>query len=297
MYDLTSRELQRSPPRRHPEPTARRSLQQRRHRLRRRAGRASVDVAVVSDRYNDQLRFFAIDPAGAGDDSADRGHRARSDVPVQPRPGRGRRGAHRLRAGRLAAGAARRTRSSPRKARRRSRRPASSRHRGTLGYADITKITMPGTFRLPDGRRGRRARNPASGRSSKVSPSTSAPACSTPHRRTSGCGARGATRLAAADPGRQGDRLRDPRRYDPETEECEPVDPDAPASAAPASPPTQRASTSTTDRAATGYVLVSSQGDGTFAVYDRQGNNRPSGGSASTGSAASTMSTAPTGSR
>ena len=29
------------------------------------AGVGAVDVAVVSDRYNDQLRFFAIDPAGA----------------------------------------------------------------------------------------------------------------------------------------------------------------------------------------------------------------------------------------
>ena len=28
------------------------------------AGR-KTDVAVVSDRYNDQIRFFAIDPAGA----------------------------------------------------------------------------------------------------------------------------------------------------------------------------------------------------------------------------------------
>ena len=28
-------------------------------------GAGPVDVAVVSDRYNDQLRFFAIDPAGA----------------------------------------------------------------------------------------------------------------------------------------------------------------------------------------------------------------------------------------
>jgi 3-phytase len=32
-------------------------------------GRRTVDVAVVSDRFNDQLRFWVIDPAGAAADT------------------------------------------------------------------------------------------------------------------------------------------------------------------------------------------------------------------------------------
>jgi 3-phytase len=46
----------------------------------------TVDVAVVSDRYNDQLRFWVIDPAGSdARNAAHRGHGAGAGLPVQPR--------------------------------------------------------------------------------------------------------------------------------------------------------------------------------------------------------------------
>ncbi|GGM09703.1 hypothetical protein GCM10010129_62060 [Streptomyces fumigatiscleroticus] len=64
--------------------------------LRTPAGRA--DVAVVSDRGNDRLRIYRIDPSRP----ADRRHRPGRGPGVLRRPGRDQRAAHRLRPGHLA---------------------------------------------------------------------------------------------------------------------------------------------------------------------------------------------------
>ena len=61
-----------------------------------RLGTGRVDLAVVTDRGRDQLRFYRIDPATRHADRRDRAGRA---VRVQRRPGRGQRAAHGVRTG------------------------------------------------------------------------------------------------------------------------------------------------------------------------------------------------------
>ena len=93
-------------------------------------------------------------------------------------------------------------------------------------------LELPGSSRCPTARPGRRARSRASGRSSKASPSTSARACCTPRRRTSACGACSCRSGRRAGAHRQGPDFGIHDTCDPETEECEPVDPTAGGSAA-----------------------------------------------------------------
>ena len=65
--------------------------------------------------------------------------------------------------------------------------------------------------------------------------------------------------------------------YDPESEECRPVDPDAKGYGGTRLTADAEGVDIYYGPGSTGYVIVSSQGNDTFAVYDRQGNNHPVG--------------------
>jgi 3-phytase len=66
-------------------------------------------------------------------------------------------------------------------------------------------------------------------------------------------------------------------RYDPDTEECEPVDPDATGFGGPNLVADAEGVDVYYDPGKTGYVIVSSQGDDRFAVYATEGHNRSLG--------------------
>ena len=99
----TARELQAIAPPARPGPRRRgRPLQQRRPALPASLLRGRrVDLAVVTDRGRDQLRFYAIDSAAAARRPAapDRRDRGRRALRLLPRPGRGQPADHRLRPG------------------------------------------------------------------------------------------------------------------------------------------------------------------------------------------------------
>ncbi len=62
--------------------------------------------------------------------------------------------------------------------------------------------------------------------------------------------------------------------YDPETEECEPVDPDATGFGGDVLEADAEGVDVYYGPGGMGYVIVSSQGDDTYAVYQRQGRNQ-----------------------
>lgn len=239
------------------------------------AGRA-VDVAVVSDRYNDQLRFFVIDPAGAAArtplievtaadqtflfnpdrEAVDEERSAYGLAVWQPKFGETyavvtQEGATTIATARIVEIG------------------------GRLGYTSVEKVTMPSAFPLPDGSTWFPCEEPG------VLPQFEGVAVD---QRS------GVLYAAQEDVGlwrlqlplNSGavpqliDRVTDfgiHDAYDPESEECRPIDPTA----------TGFGGTRLTADAegvdiyygpgSTGYVIVSSQGDDTFAVYHRQGAN------------------------
>ncbi|MFB9311121.1 3-phytase [Agromyces hippuratus] len=236
-----------------------------------------VDVAVVTDRYNDQLRFFTIDPAGTEAEtplvevtateqpflfSADRatvdeGHTAYGLAVWQPTAGDEayavvtQEGATTLATARIVE------------------------IDGALGYADVATTDMPASFPLPDG-------------------TTWTPCLEAgiePHlegltvdQRTGVLYAAqedvGLWRLqlpfGAAEP-RLIDRVKDfgvHDAYDPETEECAVVDSDDGGFGGSVLEADAEGVDLYYGPGATGYLIVSSQGDDTFAVYERQGRNR-----------------------
>ncbi|MBM7831792.1 3-phytase [Agromyces cerinus] len=236
-----------------------------------------VDVAVVSDRYNDQLRFFTIDPAGTEAEtplvevtaaeqpflfSADRatvdeGHTAYGLAVWQPTAGDEvyavvtQEGATTLATARIVE------------------------IDGALGYADVATTDMPASFPLPDGTTWTPCDEPG------IEPHLEG---LTVDQRTGVLYAAqedvGLWRLqlpfGAAEP-RLIDRVKDfgvHDAYDPETEECAPVD----AADEGFGGSVLEADAEGVDLyygpGATGYLIVSSQGDDTFAVYERQGRNR-----------------------
>ena len=184
------------------------------------AGGATVDVAVVSDRYNDQLRFFTIDPAGAGrDDAAHRGDRAPSSSSCSARTATTvdeEHTAYGLAVWQPGAGT---TYAVVTQEGEHDHRHGADRRRSTARSATPTSTQLDDARRVPAARRHhvgavRGAR--ASARSSRASRSTSAPARCTPRRRTSACGAiAAAARLERARAHRPGHRLRHPRRLRP----------------------------------------------------------------------------------
>ena len=238
-------------------------------------GDGPVDIAVVSDRYNDQLRFFAIDPAGASATqplhevtapelpflfSADRAevdeeHTAYGLAVWQPKGGDAvavvtQEGATTVATVRLVAGD------------------------GVVGYADAATIDFPATFPLPDGTTWIPCEEPG------VLPQLEGVSVD---QRT------GVLYAAQEDVGlwrlqlpigrgepKLVDRVRDfgvHDAYDPETEECAPIDPADAGFGGTVLEADAEGVDVYHGPGATGYVIVSSQGDDTYAVYRTQGRN------------------------
>ena len=244
-----------------------------------RVGRALVDVAVVSDRYNDQLRFFVIDPAGADAatplvevtapeqpfmfspdrQAVDEGHTAYGVAVWQPRRGAiyaviTQEGATSIATARI------------------------DEQGGKLGYADVERLEMPGSFPLPDGTTWTPCEEPG------VRPQLEGVAVDQRN------GVLYATQedvglwriqlpLGSREPVLL-DRVADFGIHDtwnPETEECEPIDPDATGFGGPNLVADAEGVDVYYGRGKTGYVIVSSQGDDRFAVYESTGENRSLG--------------------
>jgi 3-phytase len=244
-----------------------------------RLGGEVVDVAVVSDRYNDQLRFWAIDPAGAdaatpltevtapeqeflfSDDRAevDEEHTAYGVAVYQP--GSGATYAVVTQEGDTAIATVRLVTDGE-----------------AVGYRDITRLEMPGEFPLPDGSTWVPCEEPG------IGPQLEGVAVD---QRT---GTLYATQedvglwrvelpLGSSKP-RLVDRVADFGVHDAwneEAEECEPIDPGAPSYGGPNLVADAEGVDIYYGPGRTGYVLVSSQGDDRFAVYTLVGHNRSLG--------------------
>ena len=238
-------------------------------------GDGPVDVAVVSDRYNDQLRFFAIDPAGAAAGvplhevtapelpflfSADRDEvdneqtaygvavwqpTGQSPVAVVTREGRTTVATVPL----VAAD-------------------------GVIGYDDVATVDFPSSFPLPDGTVWTPCEEPG------VLPQLEGVSVD---QRT---GVLYATQedvglwalqlpLGSGEPTLI-DRVRDfgiHDEYNPESEECAPIDPDATGFGGSALTADAEGVDIYYGPGVTGYVIVSSQGDDSYAVYRTQGRH------------------------
>lgn len=238
-----------------------------------------TDVAVVSDRYNDQIRFFAIDTAGADAAapltevtapeleflfSPDRetvaeDHTAYGLAVYQPRRGAAyavvtQEGSTTIATARLTTGP------------------------DGVGYTDVEHLAIPGEFRLPDGTTWVPCEEPG------VEPQLEGLAVD---RRT------GTLYAAQEDVGlwrvplplgsgapRLVDKVKDfgvHDAYDPETEECAPVDPEAPSYGGKNLTADAEGVDIWYGPGRRGYVIVSSQGDDTYGVYDLTGRNRSLG--------------------
>lgn len=241
-------------------------------------GGKTVDVAVVSDRYNDQLRFWAIDPAGADAatplteitapelpflfspdrETVDEAHTAYGVAVWQPRHGPAsvvvtQEGATTLATVKLVPSGA------------------------TVGYTDIKHFDMPDTFTLRDGTSWTPCEEPGVG----------------PHFEGSAVDQRRAKLYTAQEdiglwriplPFGSGKpvlvdtvaEFGQQAVFDEESEECVPVEGSEGIGG-----PNLVADAEGVDiyygRGATGYVLVSSQGDDRFAVYRTEGRNRSLG--------------------
>jgi 3-phytase len=238
-----------------------------------------VDVAVVSDRYNDQLRFWVIDPAGANAaspltevtgpeqqflfnpdrDAVDEENTAYGVAVYQPRPGTAyavatQAGTTRIATARLVS------------------------QGGAIGYDNIRHLDMPSEFPLPDGTTWVPCEEPG------VLPQLEG--VSIDHRNGALYAAQedvGLWRIQLPFGSRKPvlvDRVADfgiHDVYDEESEECVPVDEDAEGFGGPNLVADAEGVDIYFGPGATGYVIVSSQGDDRFAVYATQGNNRSLG--------------------
>ncbi|MFE0590743.1 phytase [Micromonospora echinospora] len=243
------------------------------------AGRP-VDVAVVSDRYNDQIRFFVIDPAGAT------AHTPLTEVTAADQsflfnPDRQAVDEERTAYG-LAVWQPRRGETYVVVTQEGATTIATARiveTGGKLGYTDIRQLTMPSSFRLPDGTTWVPCEEPG------VLPQLEGVAVDQ---------SSGVLYAAQEDVGlwrlqlplgsgsqpKLIDRVRDfgiHDVYDSGTEECEPVDPNARGYGGNLLTADAEGVDIYYGPGATGYVLVSSQGDDTFAIYRRQGANKAVG--------------------
>ncbi|GAA2096451.1 phytase [Actinomadura alba] len=243
------------------------------------AGR-KVDVAVVSDRYNDQIRFFVIDSAGtaartpltevtAADQSflfnpdreaVDEEHTAYGLSIWQPRAGETyavvtQEGATTIATARIVETG------------------------GKLGYTDIQRRTMPGTFPLPDGTTWVPCEEP--GVLPQFEGVTVDQASGVLYAAQEDVGLwRLQLPLGSGGQPKLLDRVKDfgiHDVFDSETEECQPVDPNAKGYGGNLLSADAEGVDIYYGPGSTGYVLVSSQGDDTFAVYERQGANHALG--------------------
>ena len=237
----------------------------------------TVDVAVVSDRYNDQLRFWVIDPAGAdaavplvevtaaeqqflfhsSRTAVDEGHTAYGVAVYQPATGSAyvvvtEEGATTIATVEIVSAD------------------------GGFGYTDIRHLDMPGAFRLPDGTTWIPCERPGVG----------------PHLEGVSVDQRSgvlyATQedvglwriqlpLGESDPvllDRVGDfGIHDD--FDAESGECRPRQDYATGFGGPNLTADAEGIDIYYGPGATGYVIVSSQGDDRYAVYSTDGDNRP----------------------
>jgi 3-phytase len=239
----------------------------------------AADVAVVSDRYNDQLRFFAIDPAGADaptplhevtapeqtflfnpDRAAVDEERSAYGVAVwQPDENSTyavitQEGTTRIATARIVS------------------TPAG------IGYTDIRHMEMPGSFPLPNGEVWVPCEEPG------VLPQLEGVAVD---QRT---GVLYATQedvglwrislpLGSAQP-KLLDKVADfgvHAVFNSESEECEPVDENAPSFGGSNLVADAEGVDIYYGPGATGYIIVSSQGNDQYAVYSTTGNNRSLG--------------------
>jgi 3-phytase len=242
-------------------------------------GGERVDVAVVSDRYNDQLRFFTIDSAGAAataplsevtapeqeflfnpDREAVDEEKTAYGVAVW-QPGSGSTYAVVTQEGTTTIATVRIVETN-----------------GALGYTDIEHLELPGAFPLPDGTTWIPCEEPG------VEPQLEGVAVDQRSGvlyatqedvglwRISLPLGTGAPRLL--------DRVADfgiHDVFDPETEECEPVDPAAIGYGGPNLVADAEGVDIYYGPGRSGYVIVSSQGDDRFAVYSTTGHNRSAG--------------------
>lgn len=227
------------------------------------------DIAVVSDRYNDQLRFFVVSPKGTraatplrevtapeqaflfnpDRGAVDEEHTAYGVAAWQPRRG----GTYAVvtQEGTTEIATARIVRRS-----------------GGLGYTDVRHLTMPSTFKLPGGESWFPCEEPG------VLPQLEGVAVD---QRTSVLYAtqedvglwRIPLPLGHGRP-RLIDKVADfgvEDVYNEETEECEPVDPTDPGLGGPNLVADAEGVDVYYGQHGSGYVIVSSQGDDRFAVY------------------------------
>lgn len=235
-----------------------------------------IDVAVVSDRYNDQLRFFMIDPAGAdaatplvevtapeqpflfSPDRAtvDEEHTAYGVAVWQPEGDAAyavvtQEGATTLAAARIV------------------------QVDGGLGYTDVATTEIPSSFPLPDGTTWVPCDEP--GISPHLEGLTVDQRSGVLYAGQEDVGLwRVQLPFGSSEPTLV-DRVKDfgiHDAYDPQTEECEPIDPAATGFGGSVLEADAEGVDLYYGPGATGYLIVSSQGDDTFAVYQRQGANR-----------------------
>ncbi|WP_166845452.1 phytase [Isoptericola sp. BMS4] len=249
-------------------------------------GGERLDVAVVSDRYNDQIRLFAVDPDGAASD-APLHEITTPDQEFLFQPDRAgvdseqtayglavwqdgddayavvtQEGTTRIATARLVPGAD-----------------------GTVGYTDVQHLDMPASFDLPDGTTWTPCDEPGVG--PQLEGLSVDQRTGTLYAAQEDVGLwRLPLPLGSGEP-RLVDRVTDfgvHDAYDPATEECAPADGSSQADAVAANPFGGDLLTADAEGVdvydgpgRTGYVIVSSQGDDTFAVYSTTGRNRAVG--------------------
>ncbi|MEE1756439.1 phytase [Streptomyces sp. SP18CS02] len=237
------------------------------HGLRLSSGRA--DLAVTSDRGNDRLRFYRIDPSRPGGPL--------TDVTDPAAPPVFSTGQDEINDQRTAYGLATWTdRTSGRSYALVSRRnrtditllELTATPTGTVGYRKIRTLSLPSTFRLPDGTSWTPCAEPDE--LPQVEGMVVDPADGTLY---AGQEDIGVWRLRADLSGTPQlvDKVREygvPGVYDEETEECAPgADPGFGGTHISAD---VEGLTLLTEADGDGYLLASSQGDDTFALYDRE---------------------------
>jgi 3-phytase len=244
-----------------------------------RLGGKTVDVAVVSDRYNDQLRFFVIDPAGADaatplrevtapeqaflfnpDRAAvDEAHTAYGVAVWQPGDGS------------TYATVTQENTTMIATARIVSRN-------GALAYTDVKRLRMPSSFALPDGTTWVPCDEPGVG--PQLEGSAVDQRSDSLYVAQEDVGVwRVPLPLGSGKP-KLIDRVADFGIHDvfnPDTEECEPVDPDDTGFGGPNLVADAEGVDVYYAHGRTGYVIVSSQGDDRFAVYSTTGTNKSLG--------------------